>query len=250
MSTTETRPVRRIERVRHEIVRRELEVTKVERLGPHFTSVTLRGESLATFRSDSFDDHVKVFFPEGEGEPARRDFTPRQFSRKQQELTLEFALHEHGPASDWARQAAVGQPLVVAGPRGSMVISLDYAWHLLIGDASALPAIHRRLDELPAGVRATVVVLMDDPADRRELSSRAELDVHWVENEAALHAAVAAIAVPEGDVFAWAAGEAAVMARLRPLLLDKGLPKESLKVAAYWKAGAQAFHETLGDASV
>lgn len=240
-----TAPPRRIERIRHEIVRRDLEVTHVDRLSSGFARITLRGDSLDGFRSDSFDDHVKVFFGQGDGEPARRDYTPRSFSRERRELTLEFAMHGVGPGAEWARQATVGQRLAVAGPRGSMVIPMDYDWHLLIGDASALPAVHRRLEELPAGTRAIVLLQEDKLEDRRPLSSRAELAVHWVDSEPALLSALRALALPEGEGFAWAAGEAAAMARLRPVLLDKGLPKESLKVAAYWKAGATAFHETL-----
>lgn len=240
MTSLADTPVRRIQRVRHDIVRRELEVARVERLGPHFAAITLKGESLAGFRSDSFDDHVKVFFDEAD----RRDYTPR-FDAERGELTLEFALHGAGPAADWASQAQVGQRLVVAGPRGSMVIPMDYDWHLLIGDESALPAVHRRLEELPAQSRALVLLQVADVRDRRAMQSAASVDVQWVSGSEALLAAVAALALPAGEGFGWAAGEAATMARVRGLLLDKGLPKEALKVAAYWKAGATAFHETL-----
>lgn len=240
MSDLATPPVRRIQRVRHELQRRDLEVTRVEPLSPNFVAVTLHGESLASFRSDSFDDHVKLFF----GEDAKRDYTPRSFDTARQELTLEFALHGSGAASDWARQASVGQRLVVAGPRGSMVIPANYDWHLLIGDDSALPAVHRRLEELPPEAQVIVLLQVGDAADRRVLPERAQ--VQWVQTPEELLSAVESLKLPDGDGFAWAAGEAAAMAQLRPLLVDKGLAKEAIKVAAYWKAGASAFHETLG----
>jgi len=243
MSDTATPPVRRIQRVRHELLMRDLEVIRVERPTSHFASITLRGDTLASFRSDSFDDHVKLFF----GETDRRDYTPRSFDRQRRELTIEFALHGEGAASNWASQATVGQHLMVGGPRGSIVIPIDFDWHLLIGDASALPAVHRRLEELPAQARAIVLLQVDDAQDRRALASAAQLDLHWVESNEALLSAVSILPLPDGNGFAWAAGEAATMAQVRRLLLDKGLPKESLKVAAYWKAGAAAFHETLGD---
>lgn len=234
-------PVRRIQRVRHELLLRDLEVVRVERLSPQFVSVTLQGESLASFRSDSFDDHVKLFF----GEAARRDYTPRAFDPERRELTLEFALHGAGAASDWARQASVGQRLTVGGPRGSMIIPADYDWHLLIGDASALPAVHRRLEELPRDAHAIVVLQLDSPADRRSFDGPARTDLHWVATAQALQATVDALRLPAGEGFAWAAGEATAMAAVRAQLVAKGLPKEALKVAAYWKDGAAAFHETL-----
>lgn len=240
MSDPNTPPVRRIQRIRHELQRRDLKVTRVERLSPGFVAVTLQGESLATFRSDSFDDHVKLFF----GDDAMRDYTPRRYDNARRELILEFALHGSGAASDWARQASAGQRLLVGGPRGSMVIPMDYDWHLLIGDDAALPAVRRRLEELPADARV-LVVLQGAAEDRQLPAGPANTQVQWVDTPAALQAAVAALQLPAGEGFAWAAGEASAMAALRAVLVEKGLTKEQLKVAAYWKAGATAFHENL-----
>jgi NADPH-dependent ferric siderophore reductase len=239
-------PERRVQRVRHELKVRELTVARIESPSPNFVSITFAGESLRDFVSDSFDDHVKFMLEDGSGEPVRRDYTPRSFDRQHGELTLEFALHGHGAASDWARQARVGQMARVGGPRGSMIVPLDYDWHLLVGDATALPAIARRLEELPANARVEVFVHLDDPVDRRELPSTAEVRVHWCASADALVDAVRAWALPAGEGFAWCAGEAATMATLREVLLqDKGLPKEAARIAAYWKQGASDFHARL-----
>jgi NADPH-dependent ferric siderophore reductase len=239
-------PNRRIERVRHELRIRDVQVSQVDRLGPNFVSVTFAGPDLADFRSDSFDDHVKFIVPGTDGEPVRRDYTPRRFDAQQQTLTIEFALHGQGAASDWARQAAVGQAVTIGGPRGSMIVPLDYDWHLLVGDDSALPAIHRRLEELPVGVQARALVLLGHEDDRRELKSQAALDVQWFDTPEALTAAVQTLSLPQGEGFVWCAGEASLMTRLRTLLLEgKGHPKEAMKVAAYWKPGASDYHEKL-----
>ena len=48
----------RVERVRHELRRRDVEVLRVERIGASFVDITFGGDSLATFVSDGFDDHV------------------------------------------------------------------------------------------------------------------------------------------------------------------------------------------------
>jgi NADPH-dependent ferric siderophore reductase len=238
---------RRVRRVRHELRRRELAVLRIEPLGPGFASVTFGGEDLADFVSDSFDDHVK-FMLEAEGdEPVRRDYTPRHFDRERRELTIEFALHGHGQASEWARHAQVGQRVVIGGPRGSMIIPLDYDWHLLAGDATALPAIRRRLDELPAQARVIVIAHID-AADRAAFKFPDQARVQWVDSAEQLIAAVRALPLPEGEGYAWAAGEASVMARLRQVLLgEKGHPREAARVAAYWKRGASAHHENLED---
>ncbi|HWW70296.1 MAG TPA: siderophore-interacting protein, partial [Duganella sp.] len=141
---------KRIQRVRHELKPREVTVSEVRQLAPNFVSVTFKGESLHDFVSLSYDDHVKFILHDAAGERVMRDYTPRRYDRDARELTLEFALHTEGHMTDWARQARVGQHAVIGGPKGSMIIPADYTWQILAGDATALPAIRRRLDELPA----------------------------------------------------------------------------------------------------
>lgn len=242
-------PARQVQRLRHEIKRRELTVLRVERLTPHFQRITLGGESLADFISASFDDHAKLIFDAPEGvEPAKRDYTPRAYDNAARELVLEFALHGEGPAADWALQAQPGQTLVVAGPRGSMVVPVDYDWHLLIGDESALPAVARRLEELPAGTRAIVMLQLADAADRRVFSSAAEVELHWPDSPAALFEAVRALGRPAGEGYVWGAGEAAEMKALREVLVGEiGHDPRAMRVAAYWKRGAIAHHGDITD---
>jgi NADPH-dependent ferric siderophore reductase len=245
MQNESSPPVRRVERVRHEVRRRELEVLRVEPLGPGFLSLTFGGEALEGFVSMSFDDHVKFFVDDGAGGMTGRDYTPRAYDAGKRELTIEFALHGEGAASDWARQARVGSRATIGGPRGSMIIPTDYAWHLLIADDTALPAVRRRLEELPADARVTVL-LQVEAADRLPMPARAGLDVQWLDHGDALVAALQALPLPAGEGFVWAAGEASVMARLRRVLQEeKAHPKEAMRVAAYWKRGASGHHENL-----
>ena len=233
--------LRRVERVRHELKRRHLTVARVEELTPHFRRITFKDESLSDFVSASFDDHVKVFVDD-----ARRDYTPRSFDNAARELVIEFALHGEGPAAEWAAQAAPGHTLAIGGPKGSMIVPLDYDWHLLVGDETAFPAVARRLEELPAGAKAVVILQSADTADRRAFESAADVDLTWVSSDAQLLAAVRALALPEGDGYAWCAGEASCMAALRRELVDvKGHPREAICAAAYWKRGATGHHENL-----
>jgi len=238
---------RRVERIRHEIKRREVHVARVESPSANVRRVTLRGEALADFVSASFDDHVKLVFEAPAGaEPARRDYTPRSFDNAARELVIEFALHGDGPAADWAARAAAGDTLTIAGPKGSLVVPLDYDWHLLVGDETAFPAVARRLEELPAGARAIVILQAADAADRRAFKSAAEVQLTWVSTDAELLSAVRTLTLPAGDGYAWCAGEASCMAALRRELVDvKGHPREAIRAAAYWKRGATGHHENL-----
>jgi len=240
-----------VQRVRHELKLRDLVVARIERLSPGFLAITFTGEALADFTSLSFDDHVKLMFDDETGGDAaqdsaqvRRDYTPRRFDREALELTLEFALHGDGKASEWARRAVPGQPALVGGPRGSMIIPLDVDWHLLVGDETALPAIARRLEELPPGARVDVLVLAD-AADARPLASSADARVRWCASGAELLAALTAFELPSPAGFAWAGGEAALMKAVRQALDDKGLARERTRVSAYWKRGVADHHENL-----
>lgn len=261
-------------RVRHPLKLRLLQVARVHDVTPHLRRVTLTGDSLRDFVSASFDDHVKLFFPApGEARPelpelgpngvefrddrprpVMRDFTPRHYDNDACELELEFALHEAGPATDWASRAQPGDWLGVGGPRGSLVIGIGFDWHLLIGDDTALPAIARRLGELPAGTRAIAVLEIANASARPDLRTDAELSVHWCHRDGAdtaeplLLQALRTLALPEGDGYVWAAGESADIRAVRRYLVDeRGVEKSRIRAAAYWKRGAQGVHENLED---
>ena len=135
---------------------------------------------------------------------------------------------------------------MIGGPRGSFVLPTDYVWHLLIGDDTALPAVARRLEELPAGARAIVRMMVADVADRRLPASAAEVDVQWFDSTDALLASARGLALPAGAGYAWCAGEAATTAALRRILVvEKGHSRHAIRAAAYWKRGAIAHHENL-----
>jgi NADPH-dependent ferric siderophore reductase len=263
-----------VTRVRHPLKFRLLKVKHVEAVTPHLIRVTLAGDDLHDFVSASFDDHVKVFFPApGEDKPAMpeaspdgpvfpasqprpvaRDFTPKRFDRDARELELEFAMHEAGPAAEWAAQAKAGQYLGVGGPRGSFVVPTGFDWHLLIGDDTALPAIGRRLAELPRGARVAAVIEVADPSGRIEFDTAADFYIEWrYRREAAyrgsaLLQAVRKTYLPDGDGYVWAAGEAATMRAVRyHLVNERGIDKSRIRASAYWKQGEQAVHENLED---
>ena len=65
------------------------------------------------------------------------------------------------------------------------MIPTTFDWHLLIGDDTGLPAIARRLEELPAGTRAVVLAEVDSAADEVAFKSAAEVSVTWVHRNGA-----------------------------------------------------------------
>jgi NADPH-dependent ferric siderophore reductase len=269
-------PDRTPQRVRHPLRFRALDVTKVQRITPHLVRVTLGGDALDGFASPGFDDHAKLFFPDertGElvlpsagpdgpvwpdgAKPTMRDYTPRRFDAEARTLEIDFALHLAGPATRWAEQAAPGQRLGVGGPRGSFIVPTDFDWHLLIGDDTALPAIFRRLGELPPGARAVVLAEVDGPEDHVELPSAADVEVIWVHRGVApgtpaasttgmpLVDALRATRLPEGDFHAWIGCESAAAKALRAHLVDeRNAHPKWIRASGYWRRGSDATHDT------
>ena len=251
-------------RVRHETKRRRLVVRDIKKLTPHMTRVTVGGDELAGFVSLGFDDHIKLFFPEavsderdvnGDPKPVSCDYTPRRYDAAANILEIDFALHEAGPATRWAEQARPGDVLNIGGPRGSLVIPTGYDWHLLIGDDTALPAIGRRLAELPQNARAIVLAEVDTAADEVSFEHSADASITWVHRNGAeigsphrLTEALRALALPNGDYYAWVACESAIAKALRAqLVADKGANPKWLRAAGYWRRGAAAVHDTFND---
>ncbi|MCY0966327.1 siderophore-interacting protein [Parathalassolituus penaei] len=237
--------VRKIERVRYELMRRTLTVLANECPTPGFVRLTLGGADLASFQSRGFDDHIKVFVPvAGEDEPLKRDYTPRSFDTSRCELVLEFALHEGGLVGEYAKSLKVGDSFSIGGPKGSMVISNDYDWFWLVGDSSSLPAIHRKVEELEPGQRAVILVQLDDAADERMPASRGDVDVHWVRSREQLLQLARELPLPAGEGFVWAGGEGVAMTELRRIVADeKGVDPVDTRISAYWKQGHRGYSD-------
>ncbi|XAH25762.1 siderophore-interacting protein [Xylophilus sp. GW821-FHT01B05] len=257
--------------MRHDTRFRLLTVRSATHLTPHMVRVTLAGDELQGFASPGFDDHVKLFFPDAatgridrpsmgpDGinwpgpRPQMRDYTPRHYDAAAGTLTIDFALHDAGPATRWAEQAQPGQTLGVGGPRGSMLIPAAFDGYLLIGDDTALPAIARRLEELPAGAPVTVLAEVDSPADEIAFSTRTDLRITWVHRQGAapgstslLLDALPTLALPPGDFHTWIACETGAAKQLRAsLIAHHGARPAWTKAAGYWRVGSADAHERI-----
>jgi len=252
------------QRLRHEVTLRTLDVLRVERLTPHMQRVTLGGAELRGFHSAAADDHVKLFFPNRDGElvlpmlgangvefPAgrepspMRDYTPRRHDAARGELVVDFVLHGDGPACRWAAQAAPGQRLGAGGPRGSFLVAGDFDRYVLVGDETALPAIGRWLEEMPAGTRAAALIEIPDAADRQALTTGADAEIVWLERNGApaadsglLEHALRELPPIDGDSYWWIAAASRRARAMRQWLEQRGVAKDWIKATGYWKADA------------
>lgn len=234
-------------------------------LGPHLVRLVLSGPGLTGFESTGApDEWVRVFpplpgerrlplpTPDGGGwswpgtRPEGRYYTVREWDAASRELVLDVVVHEAGVVTEWAQHASAGDELVVSSPSGSFTAPPGAVWMWLVGDLTALPAIGRIVEELPAGLSTRVLVEVPSAADRQPLVSRADLEVTWVEHEptrdqvSVLESQVRATAWPEGDGYFWMAGEAGQMRGLRRYLRHElALPTSTYDAMGYWRFDAE-----------
>ena len=258
------------QRVRYPMRFRVLDVREVQHITPHLVRVTMEGDALEGFSSLGFDDHVKLFFPDpttGQlviptmgpdgliwpdgAKPTMRDYTPRRFDDVARTLEIDFALHTAGPATRWAEQARPGQQLGVGGPKGSFIVPTGFDWHLLIGDDTALPAIARRLAELPPNAKAKVLLEVDGAADHITFESAAEFDVVWVHRsdaaagDAPLLNALHGMQISAGIFHTWIGCESAQAKALRAYLVTEcGANPKLIRASGYWRKGSMATHDS------
>ncbi|MBF7685617.1 siderophore-interacting protein [Acinetobacter sp. B10A] len=257
------RPEKQPYRIKHQLKVRWVEVQQKIVLSPHLLRIVFYGENLADFNSAGFDDHVKLFFPDPitgqihvpnfsqtesdktgaplapEIKKIARDYTPRLFQPQQKTLSIDFVLHDAGPATQWAKQSQLGDRLVIGGPRGSMVIPQNYAQHVLIGDETALPAIARRLEELPKHSNVSAFIFIHNTTARIELTHLAQAQIVWLDpqhqDDLTSHL-WSKINWHQSDSFFWIACEAQLSRQIKHTLTEQyQIDSSRIKAAGYWQ---------------
>lgn len=249
-------------------------VVRTERLSASMVRVVVGGDGLSAFApSVHADSYVKlVFLPPSAGSARpllddgrvdldaitgalppgdqlrRRSYTVRAFDAATRQLTLDVVVHgDEGLAGPWAAHAVPGDEVLLVGPGGDYSPDLSADHHLLVGDASALPAIAVALEQLAAsapGAHGTAVLEVHGPDDEVTLTAPAGVTVRWVHQGIGvaglgLVEAVRDLPWPDGRVHAFVHGEAGAVKELRHLLrVERGLPRAQLSISGYWRLGA------------
>lgn len=222
-----------------------------------YVRVRLEGSELAGFASRGADDHIRVFFPQGDPQTAdelraapSRQYTPLAWGDDW--LELEFAVHGDpaagtaGVAAAWAATAPLGAIAGVGGPRGSKVLTgRPDAW-LLAGDETAVPAMRRFAQQMDVDAVGMICVEVTDAAHELPIDAPAGVRVEQVHRGgghpggalAARLDALTAADRPAGSVLGFVAAEQSIVRPARNLLLERwGLDAEQVVVKGYWKRG-------------
>ncbi|WP_329066600.1 siderophore-interacting protein [Streptomyces sp. NBC_01429] len=247
-----------------------LEVRRNARPTPGFATVTLGGPELEHLEPMGFDQAVRLFFPrEGQDglwmptlsneawmaqvlllpksrRPWVRNYTIRRTRPELGEIDIEFALHDTGPASAWARDARPGDPAGIFDMGVSYLPPAGAEWQLLAGDESAVPAILAILEHAPASLVADVFLEVASGEDvRTDITAPDGVRVHWLARDGAdvrpgtpALEAVRESSPREGRSYTWVAGESGLATGVRRhLVRDRGVPKADIAFYGYWRHG-------------
>jgi NADPH-dependent ferric siderophore reductase len=243
---------------------RALRVARAEWVTPQMRRLTFSGENLA--RYDARELHVKLLIPPPGAQlaepslgvsgrpvwpadlprPLGRTYTIRGVDAAAGLVDVDFVAHgDAGPGTRLALTAQPGDVVGMMGPGGGS--ARPAGWTLFAGDETALPAIGRMLERMPADARGLALIEIADRAEEQDLPHPAGVELRWLHRNgieagrsALLREAALAAAPPAGeaDVFAWAGCEFATFRALRAHWRDAwGLDKTRHLAVAYWRHG-------------
>jgi NADPH-dependent ferric siderophore reductase len=241
-----------------------MEVLRSERIAPSLVRVWIGGPGFGTFvANDCTDAYVKLHFAKPELDleppydiaalreslapedlPVTRTYTVREVAADA--IAIDVVVHgDEGIAGPWAAAVQPGERVVFGGPGGAFSPDPTADWHLFAGDESALPAIARAMESLPATATGIAVLEARDASEQVALQHPDGVEVRWLHrggpSEATiglLAATVAALDWPDGRVQVFAHGERESMKAMREeLFVHRGLERAQVSLSGYWALG-------------
>lgn len=247
-------------------IRAKLSVSRKEYITPHYLRVYLTGDDITKIANTTVGINNKIVippvgiqeihFPEMDMEtrkwkpipeavrPSIRTYTHRGIRLEKNEIWIDFVVHgKEGPASAWAIEAQVGDPLGVMMKDGKRELYPPAENYFLVGDATALPVISAILEDLPTSATGTCLLEVYDKTEELPLTTRADIQLIWLHNsdpkKGSNLAKVAQMqSLPESHRFAYIAAEFSTVKQLRTYLRkEQNWQREELYAYSYWKAG-------------
>lgn len=208
---------------------------------PHMLRITLGGARDASgerfVSSGRPDEFFGLWLPTPDGEGVKRYYSVREWRAEQDQLDIDFVVHAHGPATGWARTSRPGDRVAFDSPRGHYAPPEGTPRVVLVGDATALPAIGRILEERTASAPAVHAVFsVDDRADRQSFPFRGDDVVRWVAAEDLLAVTAEETASAPPSTYLWFSGEATTMREVRRHVRHTlGWPTSRYMTMGYWR---------------
>lgn len=188
------------------------------------------------------DEFFGLWVPDGAGGTVKRYYTVREWRPATGELDIDMLLHGHGPATQWAARAEPGEVVAFDATRGHFRPPAGARWVGVCGDATALPAIGRILEEratAPDAIPFHAVVSVDDPSDRQDLPLRDGDSIRWVQSSDLVEHTLA-LTRRHDPGYLWFCGEAADMRAVRThVRRTLGWSTDRWMTMGYWRRDSE-----------
>lgn len=236
-------------------------------LSPGMVRLTLGVRGFAT--TGQPDEYLRLFFPNPEtgrlhlpeisdegrwtypdgGPKAVRcaTYTVRAHRAAEEEIDIDFVVHDGGVASDWAQRAAPGDRVTINRPQGIYQPPADAEWQLLVADATGIPAVARILEQTPADRHSRVFIEVADAGHEQALPAHPGASVTWIvagngTGPSRFEAILRSVPLPQAPGYIWVAGEQkAVRAARRLVRQEWKWPAGRYDIVAYWVHEGEAW---------
>lgn len=256
---------------------RPVTVLRTERIAEHLQRVYFTGDELLDFPQGWESAHIKLIFkrphqevltlptlgpkgpiwPEDQSlRPDVRVYSVRSYDAKSNTLAVDFALHEHGVATRWARQARPGDEVGLGGPGGYCPKPPAADFYFFAGDLSALSGMGGLLETLPDDACGHALILVCTPEDVFDIKSPKHVQITWLygsdlpNSEQKVFDELKNLTLPSHGLWVWIAGEQALVIGVRSHLKDRfGMTAKRMYAVPFWKRGRDedAYHEERHD---
>lgn len=245
---------------------RLLKVSAINDITTHMRRITFTADNLVSFDTEE-ELHVRLYLPRGaesdakwpsvgkngiplhpsgEDAPWIRRYTIRRIDLRSGTVDIDFVLHaDAGPGALFAERAAIGDVIGMQGPGGSSC-PIDRDWYIIAGDETALPAIARILEFLPATAMGHAFIEVANADEEQQLATYSGITITWLHrdehNDGAdlIFNSIQRVTFPDdgSSVFVWFAGEFNSFRQVRSHLRSERLLKKNQHLAvSYWRRG-------------
>lgn len=225
--------------------------------------ITFTGDKLHLYPKNCEAQHLKLFlaqshqikpvlptfsangpvWPADNERPIVRTYTVRSIRPEQQEIDIEFALHDHSaPAIDFAKAAKPGIWLGISGPSEIKIQVLSAQHIFMAGDQTSLPAIAALVEKMHADTQGKIIVRIDKSEHKQCISLPKNIEIIWVVGDIIktneLIETFKLWSLPVNNVAFWLGGEEQIVKVLRHYLRqEKNYSSAQIYAIPYWRYG-------------
>ena len=225
---------------------RKATVLSTKQITPHLQRIIVGSYEFNDLSEQYIGNYVKVLIPQNGRvdfnikTTCMRSYTIRHVDEHTGALTLDFVINMHqGPATNWAKEAKVGDEVGIAGPGPKKLDNYDHSYYLLLGDLTSVNAIKGYVQQLP--INAKIDAIIHAPTKDDVISLDSSRDITWLitnNPDTDMINALKSLPLSEQQPIVFMALEAGLVRKAKTILTDElDIPRSQVVASGYWKKG-------------